>query len=99
MVQSYRSHTQESHEYNLLLYMAYIDFVKVSYTVETWATKNPQRTHIDYRNIQVISSMYIFANMTVELPTDTQPFRIKDKGTHYPPIHSPVYFKTCLNVQ
>lgn len=95
-IQVVRSLIEKTQEYNMPLYLIFVDFEKAFDSIETLAILNSlQNSRIDHRYTNLIKNIYDMATLTVKLHTQTNPIKMK-KGVRQGDTISPKLFTLCL---
>ncbi|CAG9116832.1 unnamed protein product [Plutella xylostella] len=96
-IHTLRQVIQKTEEYNLPLYLAFVDYEKAFDSIELWAMlQSLQRCHIDYRYIEVLRCMYNAATMSVRLHEhSTKPIQLQ-RGVRQGDVISPKLFTCAL---
>lgn len=68
---------ERANEYNIPLYIAFVDFEKVFDSIEHWAVKTSLiNSRIDYRYADLIANIYSETTTTIKIHEGTKPIRI-----------------------
>lgn len=87
---------EKTTEYQMTLWLAFIDYKKAFDSVETWSVlESLQNARIDHRYCALVENMYKKATLRVNLPPVTEPVSIK-KGVRQGDTLSPKLFTLVL---